>query len=166
MKFVQSALAAASVAYVASAAAFSTVAQVSTDGYFGDETFQRAFLQGLQGDTTNTETDCLHGYDSMRILWSDVKDVFEDISYYTDALIAKGQGNGTDAGYAMEKFERMVDLATGMTDVYNECKIDLYMQSVSKSIQNLSGFINQVINVFFRSQDDTLLTNLETALAA
>jgi len=69
---------------------------------------------------------------------------------YLAGLEAKGQGQGSSAGYQLVKFEKYIDMATVTTNLYNECDIEYYAVSLSKASSNVAGFINQGINTYFR----------------
>ena len=69
---------------------------------------------------------------------------------YLAGLQAKGQADGTTYGYALDRFESYIDMATVSTNLFNECDIDYYMMAVSKAVSNVAGFINQGINTYWR----------------
>jgi hypothetical protein len=78
----------------------------------------------------------------------------------------KGQGNGTGFGYFFDKIENYMSLATGFTNVYNNCDLDYYMIAMSKATGNVSGAVNQVINTLWRTTDTSNYDALATALTA
>ena len=120
----------------------------------------------MQRDTTNTSSDCMTGYDSFLTLWTNLKTNLESDADYLAGIAAKGQGQGSTAGYELDKIEKYIDVATGATNVFNECDIDYYLQAISKATSNVAGFVNQAINTGYRSQETTQFADLATAIAA
>lgn len=66
----------------------------------------------------------------------------------------------------MDKGAKYIDVAASVVNVYNQCDVDYYMQSISLAVSSLPGFANQVVNVLFRAQETTVYDELATALAA
>ena len=56
---------------------------------------------------------------------------------------------------------------TVTTNLYNECDLEYYVQSVSKATSNVAGLCNQLINIYWRmSEDGAIFEEMETAFAA
>ena len=165
MKFAKSVMAAGLVAYT-EAADISIMLDVFSSAAIKEQAFYENFLLNLQRDTGNTETSCAGGFDDYKTVYSELEaSLKSDASYYA-GIAAKGQGSGTDVGYAMDKFEKYVDLAATVTNVINECDIQFYLVSLSKATSNVSGLVNQAVNTYYRSQDSALYDDMETALNA
>ena len=92
------------------------------------------------------------------MLWTQLQSYVKSDAEYYKGLKEKGQAAGNSAGFALDKFEKYVDLATSFTNVYNECDVDYYMQAGSKAISNVSGFCNQLVNTYWRAQDSVKFT--------
>lgn len=120
----------------------------------------------LQRDKTNTQSDCLDGFETLKATSSDLQANLENDADYLAGLAAKGQGAGSSVGYALDKFESYVDMLTVSTNLYNECDIEYYAQALSKATSNVAGFVNQGINTYFRMQEGTIFTEMETAFLA
>ena len=110
-------------------------------------------------------TDCLNGYDTLQNTYNTLVVDLESDANYLAGLAAKGQGSGTEYGYALDKFESYIDLATVTTNLINECDIKYYLEAISKATSNVAGFINQGVNTYYRMQDDDQFTEMETAFA-
>ena len=108
-------------------------------------------LLNMQKDSANENTDCMEGYDQFLVLWNELIVYVENDTEYYKGLSEKGQATGNDVGFAMQKFEKYIDIATSATNVFNECDIDYYMQALSKAISNVAGFSNQLVNTYWRS---------------
>ena len=87
----------------------------------------------------------------------------ESDANYLAGLKAKGQGAGSSYGYALDKFESYIDMATVSTNLFNECDLDYYLQSVSKATSNVAGFVNQAINTYWRMQESDDFEQMEVA---
>merc|ERR1739844_799494 len=99
---------------------------------------------------TAVGTDCLNGYDTLQNTYNTLVVDLESDANYLAGLAAKGQGSGTEYGYALDKFE---------------CDIKYYLEAISKATSNVAGFINQGVNTYYRMQDDDQFTEMETAFA-
>ena len=167
MKFFQSCMIASMAGYVTNAADISVVLEFWDTGMQWEEDFQKAFLRNLQRDTTNTESDCMSGYTTLRETYTSLLANLSSDADYLAGMQAKGQADGTEYGYALAKFESYIDMATVSTNLFNECDLDYYLIAISKAVSNVAGFINQAINTYFRYTDDsTLYDSMETAFAA
>ena len=106
------------------------------------------------------------GYDSFKTLWDTLQTSLESDADYYAGILAKGQGAGSPTGYALDKIEKYIDLATGATNVFNECDIDYYLQAISKATSNVAGAFNQVVNAGYRSQETTQFCAMATYISA
>lgn len=107
----------------------------------------------------------MKGYNVLKETYALLEANLLDDALYLQGLAEKGMGAGTDIGYAMDKFEKYLDLATAGTNVFNECDVDYYMIALSKATSNVSGFCQQAVNTYWRiSSDEQLFTDLQTAL--
>ena len=163
MKFAQSCMLAASMGAMTQAADISVVLTFMETDMPNDQTFQQEFLLQLQKDTTNTSSDCMVGFETLKTTYNQLVSNLESDAEYVAGLQAKGQGSGTSYGYAIDKFESYVDMATVSTNLFNECDIEYYLQAVSKAVSNVAGFVNQGINTYFRMQESTTFDEMETA---
>ena len=152
-------------AFSASAADISVVMTFFETDLLNDETFQKEFLRNLQKDPTNESSDCMGGYDTLKTTYASLVENLESDANYLAGLAAKGQGAGSSYGYAIDKFESYIDMATVSTNLFNECDIDYYLQSVSKATSNVAGFVNQGINTYWRMQESTVFDEMETAFS-
>jgi len=158
-----------SLACFAAAAQASTITVVfeifSADNIsmLSSKTFWTSFLQNLQRDVTNTESDCMEGLSDLTDLYDQLKEYITDDSQYIAGMVAKGQGTGTQVGYILDKGEKYIDLFTSFTNVYNQCDVDYYMIALSKATSNVAGAVNQIINTGFRTQDTQRYTDLAQA---
>ena len=121
-------------------------------------------LLNMQKDSANENTDCMEGYDQFLVLWNELIVYISSDTEYYKGLSEKGQATGNDVGFAMQKFEKYVDIATSATNVFNECDIDYYMQALSKAVSNVAGFSNQLVNTYWRSLETGPLAEMETEL--
>ena len=103
------------------------------------------------------------GFDTLKTTYNQLVSNLESDAEYVAGLQAKGQGSGTSYGYAIDKFESYVDMATVSTNLFNECDIEYYLQAVSKAVSNVAGFFNQGINTYLRMQESTTFDDMETA---
>ena len=166
MKFSQSLIAASALVYGAQAAGIDTVLDVFGSGMLSDWTFYRNFLMQLQRDTGNETTDCIVAFDDMESMYADLSTSLQDDTEYYAGLAAKGQGEGTQVGYAMDKFTKYIDMTTAFTNVYNNCDVDYYAIALSKATSNVSGFANQAVNIYWRTQEEAVYEDLEDALTS
>ena len=165
MKFFQSCMVATMAAYT-NAADISVLLTFPDTGLINDATFQQQFLLNLQRDTTNTDSDCMAGYTQLQNTYAALVSNLESDADYLAGLQAKGQADGTTYGYALDRFESYIDMATVSTNLFNECDIDYYLMAVSKAVSNVAGFINQGINTYWRLQESTVYDQMETAFTA
>ena len=165
MKFFQSCMVATMAAYT-NAAGISVLLTFPDTGLINDATFQQQFLLNLQRDTTNTDSDCMAGYTQLTDTYAALVSNLESDADYLAGLQAKGQADGTTYGYALDRFESYIDMATVSTNLFNECDIDYYLMAVSKAVSNVAGFINQGINTYWRLQESTVYDEMETAFNA
>ena len=165
MKFGKSVMAAGLVAYTEAASIY-TMLDVAQSDHVYQQVFWENFLLNLQRDTINTSSSCAQGFSDYKTVYAELEASLQsDASYYA-GLAAKGQGSGSEAGYAMDKAEKYIDLAATVTNVINQCDMMYYLVSVSKAVSSVSGLANQAINTYYRSQDTALYEDVETALAA
>merc|ERR1719389_180594 len=89
-------------------------------------------------------------------------------SVYEAAREAKGQGSGTDIGFAISNFAAYQDMIVAGFNFYNECNLDYYMVSAGANVQNPSGLANLLVNLGYRTLngEDTILADLGSATAA
>ena len=165
MKFVNSCMLASMAAFSSNPADISVILTIQETRLTNDPKFQKAFLKNLQKDPTNEESDCLTGYTLLQETYSSLVSNLESDADYLAGLAAKGQGSGSSYGYALDKFESYVDMATVSTNLFNECDLDYYLQALSKAVSNVAGFINQSINTFWRMQESTVFDEMETAFS-
>merc|ERR1719367_350365 len=135
-----------------------------SSGLLKEQAFFKEMLLNMQKDSANKNTDCMKGYDQFLTLWNELIVYVENDSEYYKGLSEKGQATGNDVGFAMQKFEKYVDITTSATSVFNECDIDYYMQALSKAISNVAGFSNQLVNTYWRSLETGPLAEMETEL--
>ena len=166
MKFFQSCMLASMAGVVSNAADISVILEFFETDLMNDETFQQTFLLNLQRDTTNTNSDCMAGYTTLKETYASLVTNLESDADYLAGLAAKGQADGTTYGYALDKFESYIDMATVSTNLFNECDIDYYLMAISKAVSNVAGFINQGINTYFRMNEGTVYDEMEVAFAA
>lgn len=165
MKFAQSCVI-ATMAAVSSAADISIILTILDTDLLNNAIFQKTFLQNLQKDNQNTASDCMVGYDTLLTTYSQlVTNLNSDANYYA-GLKEKGNGQGSEYGYALDKVESYIDMLTVSTNLYNECDIEYYAQAVSKATSNVSGFCGQAFNTYFRLQESTLYDEMEVAFTA
>ena len=82
-------------------------------------------------------------------------------------MAAKGQGQGSDVGFLLEKGQRYIDSAIFGVNVFNYCDLDYYLVSLGKSLGSASGAVNQVINLgyrFFSADDQLNYYNMSVAI--
>lgn len=89
-------------------------------------------------------------------------------SVYTAARAAKGNGEGTHAGYLVSNFGAYQELLVSGFDFYNECNLDYYMVAMGSNVQNLTGLSNFGVTTAYRlfNSDDNSLQNVVDTLAA
>lgn len=134
---------------------------------FKESTFHEALLKALQQNPEATGTDCLKGWGTFK----ETKDVLakslSSDADYLAGVILKGQGTGSSMGYQLDKFESYMDYFTVVTNLYNECDGEYYVQALSKSVTNFAGFANQLINIYWRTtKDASEFEKMEVAFAA
>ena len=54
----------------------------------------------------------------------------------------KGQGSGSDVGFWVEIFQNNMDVAIDGVNVFNKCKLNYYLEGVSKVFSSPSGAAN------------------------
>jgi len=121
-------------------------------------TFWRQVLLFLQQNPGNTNSECIVTFDEFVVMFNDiVAGTDSDVSYY-QGLSEKGQGAGTEYGFAIDKAQRYIDGAIFGVNVFNYCDLDYYLVSLGKSLGSSSGAVNQVTNLAYRffSRDDQL----------
>ena len=60
-----------------------------------------------------------------------------------------------------------MDLFVQATSLYTNCSFDYYLQSIAKGTTSVSGGINLVVNIVYRSfYDTTVYGNLASAMSA
>lgn len=163
MKFIQSCMLASMAGYVSNAADITVILEFFETDLMNDETFQQQFLLNLQRDSTNTNSDCMKGYTTLKETYASLVTNLESDADYLAGLAAKGQGAGTSYGYALDKFESYIDMATVSTNLFNECDLDYYLMAISKAVSNVAGFINQAINTYFRMNEGSVYDEMEVA---
>ena len=169
MRFTRACALAASAATVTNAAdaGIGTIFDFFGSSMIGDPSFYKGLLLNMQLDAGNVLTDCMSGYDDFLTLYDDLKtELATDVEYFA-AIKDKGQGSGSSVGFYLSKGNKYLDLLASGVNVYNSCDVDYYMRAFSKATSNVSGFVNQSINVVFRVYNDgELFTNLETAFTS
>ena len=175
MKFVYACMVASMASYTANASTdcflstlgapdLCVISETFTSGLLKDQTFFKNMLKNMQKDAANENTDCMEGYDQFLSLWNELIVYVENDSEYYKGLSEKGQATGNEVGFALDKFEKYIDIATSATNVFNECDIDYYMQALSKAISNVAGFSNQLVNTYWRSLESGPLGEMQTEL--
>ena len=127
----------------------------SKDKFIYDLHFWRRTLLYMQEQPTES-SECITTFDEFIVLYSELKDsVASDAEYYA-GLAAKGQGAGSDYGFAIEKGQQYIDAAIFGVNVFNYCDLDYYLVSTGKALGSASGGVNQFVNLFYRffSDDD------------
>ena len=69
----------------------------------------------------------------------------------------------------MDTATKWLDSFVLMTNLYNDCALDYYVQSFGNFTNSISGIINLFTNLMFRffsSDDETIFTNMSTAVNA
>ena len=130
-----------------------------------DRNFYKSLLLNLQTDTGNTSSDCYSSFDTLMSQYDAIRLSVTNDAQYFEGLKKKGQGEGTDIGYFLDKGMKYMDMLTASTNVYNNCDVDYYMIALSKASGNVAGFINQTVNTLFRNFSEGDLDNY-TLLAA
>ena len=142
MKFTKACMLAATSASVANAAGVTTVLDVFSSGMLSETAFFTGLLTNMQRDAGNTNTDCIKGWEDYLELYTDLKtELKSDVEYYA-GLKDKGQGNGSAAGFQLQKGAKYIDLLASGVNVYNQCDVDYYMRALSKATSNVSGLAN------------------------
>ena len=59
----------------------------------------------------------------------------------------KGNGVGSTAGYYMDMVTAYMDVTVEITNFYNECDMDYYMQGVAPWFTSLSGFLGMLVSL-------------------
>ena len=63
---------------------------------------------------------------------------------------------------------KYMDIMVSITNIYNECDLDYFMQAIGTSFTTVSGFLNFLTNFFFFrflfDNDAVLMTQLSTAI--
>ena len=79
-----------------------------------------------------------------------------DPTDYIAGMQAKGQGEGTLAGYYLDVAQQYIDLSIFSVNVFNYCELDFYLIAIDKAVSSPSGFSNQMVNIMWRvlSKDD------------
>ena len=165
MKFVNSCMLASMAALGSNAADISVILTIQETRLTNNATFQQTFLKNLQKDPTNETSDCMTGYTTLQETYSALVSNLESDADYLAGLAAKGQGTGSEYGYMLDKFESYVDMATVSTNLFNECDLNYYLESLSKAVSNVAGFVNQAINTYWRMQESTVFDEMETAFS-
>ena len=68
----------------------------------------------------------------------------------------------------MEKITQYMDVTVLLTDLYNNCALDYLGQTFGRYVTSLSGALDLFVNFMFRffsSDDQTLYTNMSTAVS-
>ena len=89
-----------------------------------------------------------------------------DVTYYA-SLAAKGNGKGSDLGFAVSKITKYNSLIVAGFDFYNNCNLDYYTMAVGFNTQSLSGLLNFGTNTYWRlTSTEPTIDNLLSGLAA
>mmetsp|Transcript_17542 Transcript_17542/g.22237 ORF Transcript_17542/g.22237 Transcript_17542/m.22237 type:complete len:176 (-) Transcript_17542:224-751(-) len=168
MKFAKACMLAASASTVANGAdaTIQEVLNIFSSGFLSDTQFYKGLLLNMQRDSGNLNTDCVVGYDDFLTLYANLKTELQtDVSYYA-SLKGKGQGDGSAFGFQLSKGSKYIDLLASGINVYNQCDVDYYMRALSKATSNVSGIANQLVNIYWRTDDVALYNNLATAFTS
>lgn len=79
----------------------------------------------------------------------------------------KGQGSGTQQGFALEIVQRYTDVAIYSVNVFNYCSLNYYLQAMGTAFGSRSGQVAFIINLgfrFFSSSDMQNYYNLSVAV--
>ena len=60
---------------------------------------------------------------------------------YYNGRKQKGNGHGTNAGYKADVYVKYMDLMVELTNLYNQCDLDYYMQAFAPILTSLSGIL-------------------------
>ena len=63
-----------------------------------------------------------------------------------------------------------MDVTVGLTNLYNDCDLDYYMQAFSRPFTSVSGFLDILVNISFRflygdTTEEALYESLSTAVS-
>lgn len=95
----------------------------------------------MQVNTGNYQSKCatelIQFYDIQRNIYYE----FASNVAYEKGRDQKGNGRGSFAGYKIAQFVAWLDILVELTNLYNECQLDYYMQAWAPMFTSLSGFL-------------------------
>ena len=113
----------------------------------------------MQKDDGNTSSQCITTFDKFIVLQNGIAAKLSTDADYFKGIATKGQGNGSHAGFLIDAGQKYFDVIIYGVNVFNYCDFNLYLKAVGKAFGSSSGFVNQMINFFWRffSYDDSVI---------
>ena len=130
----------------------------------GDET---PTAQAASNDSGIGQSNCMSSLSTFEGIYMQLKaTINSDVQYYA-SLKAKGNGEGSNAGFQLSKMAKYSDLAVAGFDFYNNCNLDYYSMAVGFNTQSMSGLMNFGTNIYWRmTTEEPTIDNLVTGLTA
>ena len=104
----------------------------------------------LQEDTEDTQSSCAIAFEDFNSLYTATNTIIANNSDYSEGLSEKGNGTANDVGFVMYKVIKMCDVVVQFSNLWVECGADNYMLSVGRTTTSFSGFLNTLVNFFWR----------------
>lgn len=145
----------------------SVLGELSDSGMAYSLDFWKYTLQAMQNDQTSGTSQCMTTWDSFVVNYNDLSGKVEDDAYYVASLAEKGTGEGTSAGFWVQKIQNYMDITIDFVNVYNSCDVVEYVRACSKALTSWSGFTNQLMNLayrFFSHEDEVNYYNMSVAI--
>ena len=127
--------------------------------FFASLDFWRASFNYMQEEPGNDQSTCITTFDEFITLYQTVKADTASYADYEADLQEKGQGTGTDYGFAIAAAQQYMDVVIYSVNVFNYCSLNYYLISLSKAVSSRSGQINFMVNLMFRFFSSSDMTN-------
>ena len=118
-----------------------------------DMDFWGTMLAGFQQDPTDSFAVCVTEFEVYKTQFRQIIAATKTNLDYTNGISFSGAGTATDAGYWLQLITRYMDIPVLMTNLYNKCSIDYFMQRFGSVLSSLSGALDLVTNFLFRFFD-------------
>lgn len=124
--------------------------------YVNDVVFYQYVLSGFQEDELQNvdDTECLAAFGEYSDIFHDTRELTASQVYYLTGRENKGNGTGSSAGYWIFVISAWMDVIVSLTDLWERCAIDYFLQALGRGVQSLSGALDLVTNFMFRLFDN------------
>ena len=101
----------------------------------------------MQVDTLNAESSCIEEVEIYIELYRDVVEYTKTSITYDSGRAEKGSGEGSTIGFYLSQATQYADMTVELTNLYNECSLDYYMQAWAPLFTSVSGFLNITVSL-------------------